>query len=224
MKSGEKKALWFVLGGVAVVAALTSYLEIQHQKTNPGERYTHSANAELKTAQVNMDTSMIPRGLDPNDLPDADSRGASLVILYCAQCHELPTPLMHSKEEWGAILKRMQERMTARRGGMLNRVMVPPERDWNVIATYLSDNAQQPLDAGDLPLLASTGGKLFQETCSQCHAMPDPRQHTAQEWPRVVLRMKANMTQAHKTVPDVKATQEIVAFLQSHGKSITVTQ
>jgi cytochrome c5 len=219
MKKGEKTALWFVLVGVVLVAALTTYMEIQHRKNNPTQSISRLANEELKTTQVDLDTSVIPKGLDPDGLPDADSRGAALMVLYCTQCHELPTPLMHTTEEWNQVLKRMQERMQARRGGILNRVMIPPVRDWTIIETYMKNNAQHALDPQAQQLLVSTGGQSFMDTCSQCHAAPDPEQHTAREWPRVVVRMKANMRQAHKHIPDGKTTEEIVAFLQGHSKA-----
>jgi cytochrome c5 len=92
-------------------------------------------------------------------------------------------------------------------------------RDWNLIETYMKNNAQHGLSPKAQQVLAAAGGQSFKTTCSQCHAIPDPKQHTAQEWPRVVVRMKANMRQAHKHIPDSKTTEEIVAFLQGHSKA-----
>jgi cytochrome c5 len=219
MKKGEKTALWFVLAGIIVIAVLTTYMEIQHRKSNPAQLVSRLANEGLKQTKVGLDTSMIPQALDPDSLPGSDSRGAALTVLYCTQCHELPTPLMHTSEEWTQIIVRMQERMQERRGGMLNRIMIPPRRDWLVIEDYLKSYAQHPLPPQGQNILASAGGQVFKNTCSQCHATPDPKQHSAQEWPRVVLRMKANMRHAHKEIPDSKTTQEIVAFLQDHSKT-----
>jgi hypothetical protein len=62
--------------------------------------------------------------------------------------------------------------------------------------------------------------------CTQCHALPDPRHHTRQEWPNVVERMKRHMAWANtvvgvdslRTVP-VLETAEIVRFLQRHASA-----
>ena len=56
--------------------------------------------------------------------------------------------------------------------------------------------------------------------------LPDPKRHTALEWPQVVERMQRNMACANRvtgdplmrTSPELN-TAEIVRFLQSHGRS-----
>jgi hypothetical protein len=53
--------------------------------------------------------------------------------------------------------------------------------------------------------------------CTQCHALPDPKQHTAHEWPAVVVRMKKNMSIMGKDVPVETKTKEIIGFLQRHA-------
>lgn len=42
-----------------------------------------------------------------DSLPDSASEGAYLVRLYCTQCHAAPTPVLHSAEEWGNVLTKM---------------------------------------------------------------------------------------------------------------------
>lgn len=37
--------------------------------------------------------------------------------------------------------------------------------------------------------LSAPAGILFEATRSLCHVLPDPKQHTADEWPGVVERM-----------------------------------
>jgi hypothetical protein len=54
----------------------------------------------------------------------------------------------------------------------------------------------------------------FLQTCAQCHALPDPKQHSTQEWPDVVARMKQNMQQMQKPVIQPKEEALIVQFLQ----------
>jgi hypothetical protein len=36
--------------------------------------------------------------------------------------------------------------------------------------------------------------------CRQCHVLPDPRRHTASEWPAVVARMEKNMEWMNRVV------------------------
>lgn len=61
--------------------------------------------------------------------------------------------------------------------------------------------------------LDSRIGRRFAQTCAQCHPLPDPRQHTAQQWPGVVARMEQHMRERNLRVPDDDAIEEIEAFL-----------
>jgi hypothetical protein len=66
---------------------------------------------------------------------------------------------------------------------------------------------------------------MFTIACTQCHALPDPKRHTAREWLLVVERMKRHMAWANtivgvdalRTTP-VLDTAEIVRFLQRHAR------
>jgi hypothetical protein len=66
------------------------------------------------------------------------------------------------------------------------------------------------------PELNSRAGRLFAQTCSQCHALPDPRQHSAGQWPGVIARMEQYMRQRKLPVPGRLATKDIDAFLEQH--------
>jgi predicted amidohydrolase len=76
------------------------------------------------------------------------------------------------------------------------------------------------------PALKSEQGQMFSIACSQCHALPDPRRHTAREWPEVVERMQRHMSWANvvvgpetlKTSP-VLDTPAIVRFLQRYARA-----
>lgn len=50
-------------------------------------------------------------GISPADLPDGDSEGAQTFTKFCTQCHVLPSPKMHSAQEWWPIVERMAFRM-----------------------------------------------------------------------------------------------------------------
>lgn len=219
MKQGEKRAFLGVLIAFVGVLIFTVYYEIQYQKREP------VAQPERKFIEQGNNTGespgiwVIPAGLNPRDLPDPDSRGATMLLLYCVQCHDLPTPSMHTQEEWKRVLQRMNERMQSRRGGVLMRIMMPPEKDWQILTNYLLRYAQIPADISKLTNLDSPGGQAFQSSCSLCHAAPDPTQHLAAEWPRIVLRMKSNMQSAGKPAPDDASIELIIKFLQDHSKT-----
>ena len=73
------------------------------------------------------------------------------------------------------------------------------------------DNRQQ-----GFPDLNSRAGQRFAQACSQCHALPDPRQHTAGQWPGVVARMEQYMRQRNLSLPGQDAINDIDAFLEQH--------
>jgi hypothetical protein len=66
------------------------------------------------------------------------------------------------------------------------------------------------------PDLNSSAGRLFAQTCSQCHALPDPRQHSAEQWPGVVARMEQHMRERKLPLPGKYAIEEVEAFLGRH--------
>ena len=218
MKQGEKRAFLVILAAFIGVMVFTVYYEILYQKRE-AEKQTAAATAGEKQAlKNNPDMRVIPKGLNPEALPQPQSRGATMLTLYCVQCHDLPTPVMHTAQEWERVVDRMEKEMQQRRGGMLIRVMMPPEKDWRILRAYLADNAQKPLDETRFPDLTPPAGQAFTTTCSQCHAAPDPAQHNANEWARVVLRMKNNIITAGKKIPDEQTIELINDFLKAHSQ------
>jgi len=61
--------------------------------------------------------------------------------------------------------------------------------------------------------LNSHAGQLYAQTCSRCHALPDPRQHSADQWPGVVARMEGYMRQRNLPRPNADEVKEIDTFL-----------
>ena len=67
-------------------------------------------------------------------------------------------------------------------------------------------------------VIALWRGMRAQETvCSACHALPDPRQHTQDEWPAVVDRMTQNMRSLDRVVPSDSELKQVITFLQSNA-------
>jgi len=177
----------------------------------------------MREMMQRMMGDVLPPGIDPALLPAPDSKGAKLLSRYCAQCHNLPGPGMHTASEWPPVVKRMNRRTQMMSGhGMMGMMMggveAPSERELQELVAYLQKHAQRPIDTTQYPDLDTQSGRSFQETCAQCHALPDPKQHTRDEWSPVVARMKQNMVAMDKPVPKEQVMKEIAAFLQRHAK------
>lgn len=151
-----------------------------------------------------------PPGTTAADLPDPNSAGAQLVAKHCAQCHDLPHPATHSATDWPAVARRMWLRTEGLTPAL--NVAVPSVSERFLMLNYLTANALK-VSGANLP--AGTGRDAFQLVCSRCHALPDPRNHSAQDWPTVFARMETNMTRMK--VPPLQGTQttDILLYLQS---------
>jgi cytochrome c5 len=153
-----------------------------------------------------------PPGVAAGDLPDPQSRGAQLMIQFCSQCHSLPTPTMHSATDWPSVARRMWLRMEMLPASV--GVQVPSASDRYTILTYLLANS---LKVSGTVLPAGKGRDEYSTVCSQCHALPDPRVHSPQDWPAVYSRMERNMERMQVKPPTASATGDILIYLQSMG-------
>jgi cytochrome c5 len=150
-----------------------------------------------------------PPGVTPADLPEPSSTGAQRVAAYCAQCHELPSPQMHSATDWPSISRRMWLRMELlppRLG-----VKVPTMAERFAILDYLTANA---LKVSGASLPPGSGREAFSQVCSRCHALPDPRVHSREDWPTVFARMERNMERMKVPPPTREQTSDILLYLQ----------
>jgi cytochrome c2 len=174
---------------------------------------------------------ILPPTFAPAQLPRPASHGAELVVQYCVQCHNLPNPAMHEAAKWPGIVERMVLRMRGRgnMGVLMKELMVgveaPSDEDARVLLAYLQRYAQHPLDPKLYPDVEAPAGQSFRLACGQCHTLPDPKRHTAREWPAVVERMEHNMQWMNRVVgthPDPREpqlrTREIIEFLQRHAR------
>jgi len=83
---------------------------------------------------------------------------------------------------------------------------------------------QAPAPSSDTPRAGSQPGfrgpRLLGAYCTQCHGLPDPAQHTPQEWEAVAKRMYRRMV---SLAPRVQAPSHgelgiIVAYLQGNSE------
>jgi len=174
---------------------------------------------------------ILPPTFDARELPEPASQGATLTRRYCVQCHNLPNPAMHEAAQWPRIVERMVKRMQGRgnlgtlMADMMAGVSAPSQGEARTLVAYLKKHSQKPLDAKRYPEVAQPSGEAFRLACSQCHVLPDPRRHSAAEWPAVVERMQQNMQWMNRVVgsrPDPDEPQlrveEILAFLQKYAR------
>lgn len=174
--------------------------------------------APVSSPLAGMHTRANVPGITPADLPDANSEAAITYSRYCSQCHKLPSPGMHTANEWQKVVPRMVAKTRGHMTGMMSRT--PSAEEQSRILAYLDAHAQQALDTASSTLNLTTGaGKLFQQTCSRCHALPAPTQHTSTEWPVVVARMKNNMQSMGKSIPPDDDMKMIIEFLQANARS-----
>ena len=142
---------------------------------------------------------ILPPGFEPAMLPEPESRGAQLGLRYCVQCHNLPNPAMHHAAKWPPVYERMVARMEGRgnmgklMAEMMAGVSAPTKGESAVLVAYFRKHAQKPIDPAKIPEVNEPGAEAFRRACQQCHVLPDPKRHTAREWPSVVARMQANM-------------------------------
>jgi mono/diheme cytochrome c family protein len=195
---------------------------------------------EVATAEYRWEQSphgallerILPPTVEPRQLPEPRSQGARLTAAYCVQCHYLPNPAMHNAAKWKPVVARMVWRMEGKGnlGALMQEMMAdvkaPSAAEQTTLIRYLQKYAQKEIDAQKYSDLKSPPGQMFSIACSQCHVLPDPRRHTALEWPRVVERMQRNMAWANRvtgdsalcTSPELN-TEEIIRFLQRHSRT-----
>ena len=197
-------ALAFLLVGVAGQYAVRSVA----QQNNMG----------MMGGKNCMMENRMPQGINPNQLPAPDSEGAQLLGRYCSQCHGVPGPGMHTANEWPNVVARMNQRMQMMsRKRMMMRIKAPDNNELKILTAYLEKNAQQTIDADKLAGANTPEGQAFRKICAQCHALPDPAQHTSNEWPAVIKRMRKNMSSMGKQLPDQTMTDKILGFLQTYS-------
>jgi hypothetical protein len=175
---------------------------------------------------------ILPPTFDAKNLPEPESAGARLTMQYCVQCHNLPNPAMHNAARWPGVVERMVYRMEGKGnyGKLMFEMMAgvrAPSRDEAIaLVGYLKRNGQKGLDARKYPEAFAPAGEPFRLACNQCHVLPDPKRHTASEWPAVVARMQKNMQWMNRVVgtqpiagePQLRV-DEINAFLAKYARS-----
>lgn len=203
-----KPAWWH--HGLMGVAHMTGTQDSMHQMMRVES--THDNRSRVRE----MMGELVPIGTKPELLVDTNSKGASILKKYCAQCHNLPAPKMHTSLEWPAVVSRMKQRM-AMHGQMMGGIVVPTAQELSDLVDYLKSNAIKPFDRSRGMDLSTPSGQAFSSTCSACHGLPDPSQHTAKAWPEIVTRMQRNRVIMRKTTPSEETKEMLIKYLQRHA-------
>jgi len=205
---------------------------LAHAAPGAHERAVAEAKARWATSPHGpMLERILPPGYEPRMLPEPDSRGAALTVRYCVQCHNLPNPAMHHAVKWQKIVERMALRMHGRgnMGELMHEMMAgvkaPSAVEEKALVAYMRKHSQKPLDPKRYPEVNQPSGEPFKLACQQCHVLPDPQRHTADEWRRVVARMKTNMEWMNRVVgtrpipgePNLRI-EDIEAFLAKYAR------
>lgn len=195
---------------LAVFCSVLSLAACQPAPTPPAEggQAPDSVNLLLAAASV-----ALPRGTTPAMLPAPGSDGARLVTQYCTLCHGLSAPSSHSATDWPIVLRRMWLRMDLLDSAY--HVPIPTQAERVIMLRYMLDNALRVTDG---PLPSGPGQESFVRTCGQCHDLPDPRQHSPEDWVSVVTRMGQRMETILQRRPAGPELQQIILYLEGASR------
>lgn len=163
-----------------------------------------SAPLLLAAASVNL-----PAGVAPAQMPEPASTEVQLLTKYCTPCHGLSHPTTHSATDWPVVMRRMWLRSTHL--GAEFDVPIPTAAERLAMLNYMQEHALKVSSV----LPEGPGQDVFIATCGQCHDLPDPMQHSAEDWVAVVQRMSGRM----ETLLQQRLSQQdharIVLYLES---------
>ncbi|MGC2047714.1 MAG: hypothetical protein WA635_03795 [Gallionella sp.] len=153
----------------------------------------------------------IPFGLTADNLPDPQSKGAALLALYCGQCHNLPSPKMHSSDDWPMRFEKMMDHALLM-AGTSPKIKIPADKEKKEIVSYLKKNGFRALPAKS-PLRGEPQAFNVMWFCSVCHAMPDPDQFPSKEWEKIVDRMNSYRKKQGREEMNNSDRKEVIDFL-----------
>lgn len=182
--------------------------------TAPGENGAPlSQQDEVLLASAKV--ALPPPGVTAATLPAPDSHGAQLVAQFCGGvCHNLPSPGAHAANDWPVVARRMWLR-TEQLDPSLD-IPVPPIGERMVLLQYLQEHA---FDVAGSDLMDGAGRDAFTTTCARCHALPDPRVHSPEEWVIVVRRMMTHMEEILGESLDQDQFNRISSYLEQVSRA-----
>lgn len=159
---------------------------------------------------------VIPFGVAASQLPDPQSKGATLFASYCSQCHNLPSPRMHSTDDWPTRFEKMMDHAVLM-AGTSSDIKLPADKEKGEIVAYLVKSGFKGLPA-DSPLRGEYQVFNIIWFCSVCHAVPDPGQHPAKEWARIVDRMNGFRKKQGRDEMSSSDREAVISFFAKQPK------
>jgi len=171
----------------------------------------HFSNSMAGEWEKGIKRVVIPGGLTADQLPDPQSKGAALLASYCGQCHNLPSPKMHSTGDWPMRFEKMMDHAMLMAGTSPD-VRIPVDKEKKELVSYLEKNGFRGLPANSL-LRGEPQAFSVMWFCSVCHAMPDPDQFPAKEWGKIVDRMNSYRKKQGREEMSNSDRKEVINFL-----------
>lgn len=168
-------------------------------------------------------SNLFDSAIDPKDLPQPSLKGAALYTKYCGQCHALQSPSAKDEKEWKRLVYRMankMERMAGMSRNWMNRrnIKVMSAQERRAIVSYLSKHSLKSINLDNSKIIKIPGYNEYKNNCSQCHALPSPKQHKSAQWPIVVTRMKKYIRLQKRPSITQQDERLILRFLQASSK------
>lgn len=199
--------------GLVFVAGLMVHLLLAGSAGAEEPKATQGAEARSFLHFGNMG-GVLPT-LDADDLPDQHAPGPRLMAKYCAQCHNLPAPGMHTVKEWSKIYWVMYWRMVQMKKND-STFKAPDYNEGKIMFAYLTQYAMKAMRFGDVDV-SNPEGRVFQRVCMQCHQLPSPTQYSKRDWRSIVKRMQGHMASMGKHIPRPDDITKIIHYLQSES-------
>jgi len=111
-------------------------------------------------------------------------------------------------------------------GGMMGQGMMNRDQMREMMQRMMPGMLPPGIKADDLPDSDSKGARLLTRYCGQCHYLPGPGMHIAQEWPLVASRMfsrmsmmsgMGGMSMMNIESPSLEEQREILEYLKTHS-------
>lgn len=102
-----------------------------------------------------------------------------------------------------------------------------PEQDRRLLAAATIALPPEGLTIDSLPTPTARGAQLLATYCTQCHALPAPAMHAAQDWPSVARRMWVRIDMMHGELgiasPTSADRMQLLQYLLAHAMPVAAT-
>jgi hypothetical protein len=123
---------------------------------------------------------------------------------------------MRTQKQWSQTYWRMYWRMHLMVSQSYGYI-APDYNQGMEIFNYLNKYAMRSIKGNDVDRSAA-GAKEYLQICNQCHELPNPSLHSADEWADTITRMQGHIVSMGKYAPEVAEAEAILGYLTQHSK------